>query len=245
MSIEKRLTIVARYNEDISWTESLTGDVAIYNKGETFPYDLPRVDVKNIGREAETYVRAIIDFYDKLEQFDSVCFLQGNPFDHCKNIMDILSKHMFLYFYERQETYQPIIYLADESFRVYCPKDFFIFGSHTNIVDLYWSEIDKKSYKHITDNKVAYQIENVKFDMFDMLYLLEIMKIPYEGKPVTWAYGAMYLVETKLILCKSKEWWSNFYNFINYTLEVLESPSIPFVLERLWSTIFLYGYNNG
>ncbi len=242
MSIEKRLTIVARYNEDISWTESLPGDVVIYNKGESFPYQYPRIDIENIGREAETYVRAILDFYDKLEEFDSICFLQGNPFDHCKDIMDILSKHMFLYFHDRQETYQPIIYLADLSFKIYCPKGFFIFGSHTNIIDLYWNEIDQKSYKHISENKIDYQIDDVKFNMFDMLYMLEIMKIPYEGKPVTWAYGAMYLVETKLILSKSKDWWLNFYNLIKYTLEVLKSPTMPFLLERMWSTIFLYGY---
>jgi hypothetical protein len=87
-------------------------------------------------------------------------------------------------------------------------------------------------------------MDNVKFDMFDMLYILEIMKIPYEGISVPWAYGAMYLVDTKLILCKSKDWWLNFYNFMMYTLEVLESESMPFILERLWSTIFLHGYKN-
>ncbi len=244
MSIEKRLTIVARYNEDISWTESLPGDVVIYNKGELFPFDMPRVDVKNIGREAETYVRGILDFYDQLESFDSVCFLQGDPFHHCENAFDILLKPMKNYFDEKKIEHQPIVYLADEGFSVFCPRDSFVFGTHTNMIDLYWSEIDKKSYKHISEKKLAYQMDNVKFNMFDMLYILEIMKIPYEGISVPWAYGAMYLVDTKLILCKSKDWWLNFYNFMMYTLEVLESESMPFILERLWSTIFLHGYKN-
>ena len=242
MSIEKRLTIVARYNEDISWTESLPGDVVIYNKGDLFPYDIPRTDIKNVGREAETYVRGILDFYDQLDSFDSVCFLQGDPFHHCKKALEILSKHMFLYFHEKNVAYQPIIYLADECFTVFCPDDSFVFGTHTNIIDLFWEQIDNKSYKHIADKKISCQIENVKFDMYDMLFILETMKIPYEGKPVTWAYGAMYLVETKLILCKSKDWWQNFYNFLSYTTEILESESMPYILERLWPTIFLHGY---
>ena len=112
MSIEKRLTIVARYNEDISWTENLPGDVVIYNKGESFPFDMPRIDVKNIGREAETYIRAIVEFYDQLEDFESICFLQGNPFCHCPELMDILSKHMFMYFKENKFVYEPIIFLS-------------------------------------------------------------------------------------------------------------------------------------
>jgi hypothetical protein len=244
MSIEKRLTIVARYNEDISWANNLPGDVVIYNKGESFPYEIPRTDVKNTGREAETYVRAIIDFYDQLSTFDSVCFLQGDPFAHCSDVMDTLSNHKFLYFNNKNINYQPIIYLADESFQIFCPRDAFIFGTHTNIIDIFWEKIDKKSYKHITEQKISFQKENIKFDMYDMLYLLEIMKIPYKDKAVSWAYGAQYLVDTELILCKSKDWWINFYNFMIYTIDVLESESFPYIMERLWPTIFYHGYKN-
>jgi len=244
MSTDKRLTIVARYNEDISWANKLPGDVVIYNKGESFPYEMPRIDVKNKGREAETYVRAIIDFYDQLKSFHTICFLQGDPFAHCSDVMDTLSNHIFSYFKTKNIQYQPIVYLADESFNVFCPKESFVFESHTNIIDIYWGIIENKSYNHITEKKVSFQMDDVKFDMYDMLYLLEIMKIPYQGKSVSWAYGAQYLVDTDLILCKSKDWWINFYNFMIYTIDVLESESFPYIMERLWPTIFYHGYKN-
>ncbi len=241
---EKRITVVARYNEDMSWVDKLPGDVVIYNKGEEFPYEIPRLDIPNVGREAETYIRAIIDLYDELKNFDSICFLQGNPFCHCPDLMDILSKHMFLYFKENKFVYEPIIFLSAESFQIECPKESFIFDSHSNIIDLFWEKIDNKSYQHITDQKISFQIKNVKFDMYDILYFLEILKIPYKDKKIPWAYGAQYLVETKLILAKTKEWWIEFYNFAHYTLDILESETFPYIMERLWPTIFCYGYKN-
>jgi hypothetical protein len=87
-------------------------------------------------------------------------------------------------------------------------------------------------------------MENVKFDMYDMLYFLEILKIPYKDKKIPWAYGAQYLVETKLILAKTKEWWIELYNLAHYILNILKSDTLPYLMERLWPTIFAYGYKN-
>jgi hypothetical protein len=115
---EKRITVVARYNEDISWIDKLPGDVVVYNKGDDFTFDIPRLDIPNVGREAETYIRAIVDLYDELNNFDSICFLQGNPFCHCPDLMDILSKHMFMYFHENKFVYEPIIFLSYKSFQI-------------------------------------------------------------------------------------------------------------------------------
>ena len=64
----KKLTIIARYNEDIEWTLDLDGDIIIYNKGNDWPWeDIPRVDVENYGREAETFIRSIIECYEMID----------------------------------------------------------------------------------------------------------------------------------------------------------------------------------
>ena len=69
--------VVARYNEDVSWTKDLQ-NVVLYDKSEEpVPGSVP---LKNIGREADTYLRYIIEHYHDLPEF--VVFLQGNPFDH-------------------------------------------------------------------------------------------------------------------------------------------------------------------
>lgn len=73
------MIIIARYNEDISWTEELTVPFIIYNKGKDEIPNSIRLN-NNPGKEADTYLSHIITNYDKLE--GDLYFLQANPFDH-------------------------------------------------------------------------------------------------------------------------------------------------------------------
>jgi hypothetical protein len=72
--------VVARYNEDVSWTSQIKHPVIIYNKGN------PLIDISNViplinkGREGETFLRHIVENYHTLD--DVTIFLQGDPFDH-------------------------------------------------------------------------------------------------------------------------------------------------------------------
>jgi len=77
--------VVARYNEDVSWTKQLL-NVVIYNKG------LPLagiIQLPNIGRESHTFFKYICDNYETL--FEYTAFLQGHPFDHCPDVLHQLS----------------------------------------------------------------------------------------------------------------------------------------------------------
>jgi len=82
--------VVARYNEDVSWTKLLPADarVRIYNKGAPFqePFDENVTQLPNVGREGHTYYSHIVDNYDTLSEH--TVFLQGNPFDHSPNALD-------------------------------------------------------------------------------------------------------------------------------------------------------------
>ena len=84
--------IVAKYNEDVSWTAYLEYDHIIYNKNEPdnvhFEHNLP-----NVGRESHTFLTYIIDNYDNLPNY--MAFVQGNPFDHCHNVVDQINKFDF------------------------------------------------------------------------------------------------------------------------------------------------------
>ena len=75
--------VVAKYTEDISWIP--TGDHVV------FVYDKSR-DYENIGREAETFARFFAEQYDTLTSQDTVYLLQGNPFDHCPDILHKLTR---------------------------------------------------------------------------------------------------------------------------------------------------------
>lgn len=81
--------VIARYNEPLHWVQRINPYMCpyiIYNKGSN---DIPSyynyVNVPNDGREAETYLRYIIEHYDSLN--GHIMFCQGNPFDHMEKIV--------------------------------------------------------------------------------------------------------------------------------------------------------------
>jgi hypothetical protein len=82
--------VVARYNENIEWTNQFP-NVIIYNKGSKIEEKYNQVVLENVGREGHTYYKYICDNYDTLE--DYTIFLQGNPFDHSPNILEILNTY--------------------------------------------------------------------------------------------------------------------------------------------------------
>lgn len=84
------IIIVARYNENIEWTNDFS-NVIIYNKGETINGNHKEIKLNNVGREGHTYYKYIYDNYDNLENY--TIFLQGNPFDHSPNIINNLHKY--------------------------------------------------------------------------------------------------------------------------------------------------------
>jgi hypothetical protein len=80
------LIVVARYNEDVSWTKKLK-NVIICNKGEPLE-GYNQIMIDNVGREGHTYYKYIVDNYENLDEH--IVFLQGNPFDHSPNLFYIL-----------------------------------------------------------------------------------------------------------------------------------------------------------
>lgn len=84
--------IVTKYKEDVSWINQLNYDVIVFNKNKEdnkfYENNLP-----NVGREGHTFINYIINNYDNLP--DYVAFLQGNPFDHCSNVIDIINEFNF------------------------------------------------------------------------------------------------------------------------------------------------------
>jgi GR25 family glycosyltransferase involved in LPS biosynthesis len=84
--------VISRYNEDVSWTNQLKYESIVYNKNpedlDSFENNLP-----NVGREGHTFMNFIVENYDNLP--DYVAFLQGNPFDHCGDVINIINNYDF------------------------------------------------------------------------------------------------------------------------------------------------------
>jgi hypothetical protein len=81
--MENQTIVIARYNEDIRWCLPFIEQVVVYNKGNDDLDYIPQeriIKCENLGREGGTYVKHIIDNYDKLSNF--TIFLQGKSHDH-------------------------------------------------------------------------------------------------------------------------------------------------------------------
>lgn len=93
--------VVAKYNEDISWTQNAKNfdiDVIVYDKSNQNlknVYDYIKVsdnyfNISNIGREAHTYIKHIIENYHNL--YDIEIFSQGSVYDHVPDFWNKVEK---------------------------------------------------------------------------------------------------------------------------------------------------------
>jgi glycosyltransferase involved in cell wall biosynthesis len=71
--------VVARYQEDDSWYSAIPDDWQLLEVQKDR-------EVPNTGREASSYLWAILKLYPTLADDDLVAFVQGNPFPHCHDI---------------------------------------------------------------------------------------------------------------------------------------------------------------
>lgn len=78
--------VIAKFNEDISWIKDINIPYVIYNKGE---FNENFINVPNNGREGETYLRYIIENYDRLPEI--IVFAQGNPFEHYRSFIETVN----------------------------------------------------------------------------------------------------------------------------------------------------------
>lgn len=89
--------VIAVYNENIDWVEQLSHHkLFIYLKNPNRLIEIknkfPKASIEvleNVGRESHTYLYHIINHYYDAGTF--TVFLQGNPFDHCSNVIDLIN----------------------------------------------------------------------------------------------------------------------------------------------------------
>ena len=85
-----RTVVITRYNECLSWTKNINDNIVIYNKGSSLLAE-KFISRPNVGREAESMLYFIIENYNNLS--DEIVFLQGDPFDHGRDILQQLEQN--------------------------------------------------------------------------------------------------------------------------------------------------------
>ena len=223
-----KLVIISRYNEDITWAENLEADVIVYNKGEDFPYDYPKIDIPNFGREAETYVRSILEFYDFFDRYESVSFMQANPFDHCNNPVEMINN----------ADNKNILHIATSSVKQHLHGQE-IFGKNIQVINKLFDvdiqlDLTYSDFKNnVTENEPSRIMEYVH-----NIFMYEILGLKYNDKTFYWAAGSQYLVPVKYIKNKSLGWWYQLYSLFQHWEKHITVCDIAGPMERTWPLIW-------
>ena len=72
--------VIAKYREDIRWSDTIAANRTIYCKDTNCGDCCPHIPLPNIGREYGTYLHHIVTRYDTLAE--RTLFVQGDPFFH-------------------------------------------------------------------------------------------------------------------------------------------------------------------
>ena len=200
--------VICRYNEDVNWIYNLLDQfnwiqkIKIFNKGETLDINHPKIfieDVKNIGREGETYLSYIINNYNHLPE--NIWFLQANPFDHSPDFTYLLTIEAIKnYNYD----FQPLSYYYNKT--VYNPindKSSYILGNKViqYCVDKNTQQIEGV-HKHF-DREHQKKVERLGNDYIDNLCNKINIEKPKQIIPFTW--GALFYVNKEKLTQYSVE----------------------------------------
>jgi hypothetical protein len=91
--------IISHYNENLDWINEINNNIHIfiYNKGEKIininKKNTQVINLKNVGREAHTYIYHIVNNYYNLE--DLIFFSKGNSLEHYKNFVKDVNNHSY------------------------------------------------------------------------------------------------------------------------------------------------------
>lgn len=213
----KNLLVIARYNEDISWVDDLDTDVLIYNKGESLPESYNAIEIENVGRDSETFLRSISENYQVMcENYDHVSFYQGNPIDHFPNALSLLPLN------NNQINYKfPKAISGENGIWFYKDRDGYFFDLDSNKLKL--RSKDAELY-----NKLFQTV-------------LDALGLPYHGFHLETA-SCQYIVPIKYIKSKSHDWWINaHYVYLSCEKELFKDinyPGMGYLFEKIWFTVW-------
>jgi len=207
--------IVARYTENVEWTNSFN-NVLIYDKYDQDPMlnsvlsqtQHQIIQLPNVGREAHTYYSHICRIYDELLMLGSrelseyyLVFLQGNPFDHSPNLLENLRKILdvrnanFRFDY-LSETCETSDFLREILIRLKCTD------IHNTFIKLFYKNPEKVT-----------KINNTSF---------------YFGE------GGQFIVSGEAVLSRPKSFYENVVKILQISIDPMQGYDI----ERFHKVIF-------
>lgn len=224
------LNVIARYNEDLKWIENTKGCVLIYNKGLKDDIKYPCHNIENYGKETETFLRFIVENYNILNNFEAINLLQGAPFEHCPDLIDLIN--------------DPNFYHTFDDYQLLTNTELY-----TSFVNLEW--FTNKSYKtfeklfNLKKFEPISQYVDIKDELLieKIIYLCNYLNLNCKGQIITASWGAQYSIKPHVILSKSINWWNDLHKLVYLSDSRYKFSYLPNLFEFIWPLIWMHKEN--
>jgi len=234
--------VVARYEEDVQWTEAYSDICTLYNKGDSKPNaNLPFViRLENTGREGHTYLYHIISNYESLS--DNIVFTQADPFPHNSTILCAIDA------IEKTRSIQPLGYIYSDT--IPCKELVKAAGKITDYGLKYMVSKINRNLQIVSP--VAFDDAGINQFIQDHIYIypkqahmslvnafLERCKFPANDDPfIPFTFSGLFKVNREVVRVHSKESYMNILREL--TLIHPQGGLNGYILERVW--LHLFGY---
>ena len=238
--------VVARYEEDVQWTEAYSDICTLYNKGSSKPNAaLPFViRLENTGREGHTYLYHIISNYESLSA--NLVFTQADPFPHNPTILCAIDA------IDQTCSIQPLGYIYSDTIPskevIRASEKLTEYGLNYMVTKInrdlqIVSPVafdDKGINEFIEDHKYIYpkqaymSLVNAFLDRCRFpLYASEIF-----DSLIPFSFAGLFKVNREVVRVHSKETYANILREL--TLIHPQGGLNGYILERVW--LYIFGY---
>tara|TARA_Y100000768_G_C23940529_1_gene664892 strand:- start:68 stop:1423 length:1356 start_codon:yes stop_codon:yes gene_type:complete len=248
--------IVARYDENLDWLNSLIetepwiSNVIIFNKGLdnirlssiNKTKNIVKIkNVPNIGREGGTYLNYIITNYERLP--DKLWFIQGNPFDHSPDFLNMMTYNVAKLYINNE--FQTLTWRYNSSIPPNIESDKRFYIDKNRIIQYYINTNSQQTveahefYDFSHDCKVkALNIKTPKPYGSYLHYMCGSNGFPLPSNIIPYCWSSIFYVKKSSILRNSRLSYKRLYKSLLCTND--QGGNEGFVLERLWQYILTH-----
>ena len=208
MSNRNLFFVISRFKEDVSWIRDITENYIVYNKGEDDIPDLKSKKIPNLGGNQRDIFHFIHENYDNLP--DLMAFVQGDPFDHCKDgkFHDLI----------KNRSYTHLAYYPDFPDGYFETNSSWYVGAHN-------SSILSKGIEYRCRYQDFNEYANEIFERYDFPWILRFPP------------GSQFIVEKERCLFYPREFWAHLMSIFPDDPR-LNGGTEAHIVERSMSLIF-------
>lgn len=231
----EKVLVVSRYNEIIHWIHKVANNfdfIMVFNKGNPITLNLSNsvvIPCHNVGREGETYLRYIKQYFDELPTY--TVFTQGDPFTHNPNMIQTLKD------IELTGKFNAL----SSGWKFGYPKEYTMENNQcrTYLMDTRTFQVNN-FYDDGVERfvKLALKDAGLKKSSDLMCNVCKQVGLVIPPRHIYFVYSALFAVHKDAIKSNDISVYENLYRYLHS--KNLQGGAQGYILERLWYYIFTH-----